>query len=245
MENLIAFNLGGFNSAGVRVREIFDVADENRISRNQIYSNEGHAIDLGNDGTTFNDTGDEDEGENQLQNFPEITSATSNGEILTIEGTLNSTSGEAFSVEFFVSPNCETPENGEGQIFRGEMTANTDSSGNASFSHVVPGVPVGNFVTATATRNISADPPLGETSEFSECFQIEQPSNDFHCVLDGTFLFPPTIGTDVTVVGTVLDQNDAPVPGQPVNFFVEIFTGDNDLYRLCYRRRWQGGNTSV
>ena len=49
---------------------------KNSIRRNVIYDNTGMGIDLGGDGVTGNDTGDADSGQNRLQNFPEIYSAT-------------------------------------------------------------------------------------------------------------------------------------------------------------------------
>ena len=59
------------------------------ILGNSIFSNASLGIDLGINGVTPNDAGDADTGENNLQNFPVLTSANSNTAGTTIVGTLN------------------------------------------------------------------------------------------------------------------------------------------------------------
>ncbi len=67
--NVIAFNGG----AGVSLDA--SAGHCNVIDPNSIYGNAGLGIDLGGDGITPNDPGDADTGPNNLQNFPEISSA--------------------------------------------------------------------------------------------------------------------------------------------------------------------------
>ncbi len=48
------------------------------------------------------------------QNFPELTSATSDDTQTTIEGTLNSTPNTTFRLEFFSNPSCDPSGFGQG-----------------------------------------------------------------------------------------------------------------------------------
>jgi hypothetical protein len=74
--NTVAFNAG----AGITV---VAGATDNDINENVTFSNGGLGIDLGDDGRTANDAGDGDDGNNRLQNYPEIRNAqfTSTGDI--------------------------------------------------------------------------------------------------------------------------------------------------------------------
>ena len=145
---------------------------EHRITRNSIYDNSRLGINLYNSfdppsGLTANDTGDADEGirgneGNRLQNYPVLTSATSGG-FTNVAGTLNGTPNTTFTIEFFANPLIDPSHHGEGQTYLGSTSVTTDASGNASFTEaLLLAVPVGSFITATATD------PAGNTSEFSE-----------------------------------------------------------------------------
>jgi len=156
--NTIAFNVG----AGLSLNS----GSGNAILGNSIFSNNSFGIDLGDDaGVTPNDTCDVDPGANGLQNFPVLTSASSSGGNTTIMGTLNSTQGTTFRIEFFSSPNCDPSGNGQGQTFIGFTTVATPALVcDVPISVTVPvAVPAGNVITATATD------PTGNTSEFSAC----------------------------------------------------------------------------
>ena len=161
--NIIAFNTG----RGVNVVS----GTGHRISGNNIFSNGSLGIDLGNDGLTANDAGDPDTGPNNRQNFPTLAQA-STGTSTSVAGTLNSAANTTYTLEFFSNTACETSGFGEGAVFRGFTTATTNATGNASFSAVLANsVPVGQFVTATATD------PNGNTSEFGQCVTVaSQPS---------------------------------------------------------------------
>jgi len=137
----------------------------NSILGNSISANAALGIDLNNDGVTANDAGDGDSGPNNLQNFPVLSSAVSDGTSTTITGTLNSTAGAVFRVEFFANDTCDESNHGEGQRFLNFAEVATDGSGDVTFTEPVEALaaPPGAFITATATD------PDGNTSEFSAC----------------------------------------------------------------------------
>ena len=139
----------------------------NRFLYNQIFDNGYLGIGLSNgqfEQVTFNDAGDGDSGTNGLQNFPEIASAATSG---AVSGTLNSKSGQTFTVQLFANPACNASGYGDGRYYIGQTTVTTNGSGNASFT-VATGLalPAGWNVTSTATD------VGGNTSEFSACTTI-------------------------------------------------------------------------
>ncbi len=152
-QNTIAFN----GADGVLIRyESESTAMSARILSNSIFSNGELGIDLKNDGPTPNDPGDGDQGPNNLQNFPDITSAVTSSGSTTIAGTLNSKPNRTFTIQFF-----SNPAGNEGKKFLGEQSVSTDSEGNVTFTFVPDeAIRAGQKITATATG------PKG-TSEFS------------------------------------------------------------------------------
>jgi CSLREA domain-containing protein len=150
--NVIAFNDG----AGVAV--IGQSATGNRVLSNSIYSTPGLGIDLGSDGPTANDPGDADNGPNNLQNKPRVTSAKTGGGKTTVSARLSSTPTKTFTVQFFSNPSGTD----EGKTFIGQKSVTTDKSGEATFAFS-PAQKVGSGRTVTAT----ATNPTGSTSEFS------------------------------------------------------------------------------
>lgn|GEM_PF-1233517 len=150
--NVIAFN----GLSGLVITELGNPASiNNRVLSNAIYGG-GIGIDLGNDGPTPNDAGDNDEGANHRQNSPIITSTAVTGSNLSIQGTLNSTANTQFTIQFFGDGmNFLQP-----QTFLGSTSTTTDNNGNATFSATVPRPSNNVTVNATATD------PLGNTSEF-------------------------------------------------------------------------------
>lgn len=155
--NTIAFN--GRNGV------LIETGTGNSILSNSIFSNSGLGIDLAPAGVTPNDAGDADSGANSLQNFPLLSAAASlGGGGISIQGTLNSTPGATFTLQFFASDSCNASGNGEGQVFLGSATATTDPGGNAAFNVTLPAAAfAGQRITATATN------AQGSTSEFSAC----------------------------------------------------------------------------
>ncbi len=168
-ENVIAFNGGQVPSTGVVAAGTNAVG--NRILANSIFENFGLGIDLvgGNespDGVTENDSQDPDVGPNNLQNYPVLSHAVG-GSLTTVSGTLDSLPDTGFRLEFFANDVLDTSGFGEGKEFLGSILVTTDSQGLADFVFDSPtNVPVGRFITATATRLVEGETPI-ETSEFS------------------------------------------------------------------------------
>jgi subtilisin-like proprotein convertase family protein len=155
----------------------------NAILSNSISSNDLLGISLGDNKLTVNDLGDGDTGINNLQNFPELTSAISGSENTIITGKINSTPNTTFRVEFFSNKVLDDSGYGsggygeggfggggygEGEKFLGFQNVTTDSSGNATVEIKLPvAVPIGQFITATATD------PKNNTSEFSQSLEVK------------------------------------------------------------------------
>ncbi|MGA2061415.1 MAG: MBG domain-containing protein, partial [Thermoguttaceae bacterium] len=138
---------------------------------NSIYASGGLGIDLNGDGVTPNDLGDGDSGANNLQNFPVLTSATTGGSYLTVEGSLNSIAGTTFRIEVFANSVADSSGYGEGQVYLGSFNVTTDGSGNVNFTQSLSaGVAVGKHISATATNLTTND-----TSEFARCITAAAP----------------------------------------------------------------------
>ena len=156
--NTIAFNVG----TGVLIRS----GSGNGVLSNSIFSNGSLGIDISDDlGVTPNDVCDTDIGPNSLQNFPTLTSASSNGASTTVTGVLDSTAGGIFRVEFFSSSTCDPSAFGQGQTFIGSTVVSTPAC-TGSFNVVLAPVVPGQVITATATSSFN------ETSEFSQCVTV-------------------------------------------------------------------------
>ena len=126
--------------------------------------NDGLGIDLDIDGVTANDAGDADALANNRQNFPVIQSAVRSGttNLVTLAGRLQSTLGQAFTIQCFVA---DQDASGHGEALRiigRDDTVTTDGSGEAGFSCTPVAVAVGERGTVTATNDAT-----GDTSEFS------------------------------------------------------------------------------
>jgi hypothetical protein len=164
--NTISLNGG----AGVAVLS----GSGSKILLNQINSNGGLGIDLGEAGPQANDADESDTGANDLQNYPVLLQATPSNGTINIIGRLNSAQNTTYDLEFFANPACDISNFGEGQTYLGNLSVSTDGSGNvvdnngnitflASFQAAVA---EGEFVVATAT----AIDPTGSTSEFCNAF---------------------------------------------------------------------------
>ena len=108
--NIIAnSNQGGLGFDGIGIVS----GTGNAILGNSIYGTNaaggGLGIDHGNNGVTANDAGDADTGANNLQNFPVLTSAATNGSSeVNISGTFNSAASSYYRIEFFASPTANS-----------------------------------------------------------------------------------------------------------------------------------------
>src|SRR6185503_2432848 len=93
--------------AGVETTAVVVGSQDNgvTITGNSIHDSGALGIDLfagnfaGVGGVTPNDAGDVDIGGNGLQNFPVLQSAATSGSAVTVQGTLDSSSTEQFTVE--------------------------------------------------------------------------------------------------------------------------------------------------
>ena len=117
----------------------------------------------------MNDIGDSDDGFNNLQNFPVISTVQGGFPSVTLTGSLNSTPNTVFRLEFFGNAGANSSGFGEGGFFLGSTDVTTDASGDASYNVTldVPGTPASIAFTATATD------PAGNTSEFSAAFRTK------------------------------------------------------------------------
>ncbi len=159
-QNTIAFN----NDAGVLVES----GTGDAILSNSIFSNGRLGIDLvapgdPSTGVTPNAPGVRS-GPNDLQNYPVLTSVTSNGSITHIQGTFNSLPDTTFLIQFFTNAEEDPSGYGQGQTGFGSTQVTTDANGNATINLVSALVfPQGVVLSATAT-NLTT----GDTSEFAQ-----------------------------------------------------------------------------
>ena len=131
----------------------------NSISGNAAAGPVGLGIDLGGDGVTTNDPGDDDPGANNLQNYPVITSAVAGNSTTTIQGTLDTVVPGTYRVEYFFSPACDPSGFGEGKTYLGFLDVDIPSANEELLIDHPAVLAAGNVVTMTAT---AAD---GSTSE--------------------------------------------------------------------------------
>lgn len=195
--NIIANN-GNALSTGARAGIYLDstAGAGNALRANSIFNNTGLGIDLQATGATANDLNDPDTGANNQQNKPVINTANTAG---FISGTLNSTAGTTFAIDFFRNSAPDTLLTSEGRIYIGTVnctsvsTATCAISGNNYTFFFTSSVPlnVGQFVTATATATGTALAPqaVGDSSEFSDAAAV--------------VLAPPSAAS-VTVAGRVM-----------------------------------------
>ncbi|MDQ3814373.1 MAG: Ig-like domain-containing protein, partial [Armatimonadota bacterium] len=162
-DNLIENNGGD----GVRVVN----GTRNTLRRNRIFANAHLGINLvggvGEDpnGVTPNDASDADTGPNELQNFPIVTSATSQNGTTRIQGTFQSAPG-SYTLEFFRNNSADPSGVNEGAFFLASESVTVPASGTLSFDVTrSTNLPSGSVVTATATD------ANGNTSEFSNAVQ--------------------------------------------------------------------------
>jgi CSLREA domain-containing protein len=189
--NLIA------NNGGDGVYLTATAGSNNSIRGNQIIGNNGLGIDLGVNGVTLNDTNDGDAGTNGLQNFPVLEPIESlTGTV--INGTLNSTPGENFTLDFYSTVACDASGYGEAATYLGRVSGGTADSGNGSFSFSLPGqFLAGQYIVGTAT------PLNGSTSEFSACAPV-QTNNLWTSALEFPLNATQTAGQSTGIVNQLL-----------------------------------------
>lgn len=213
--NFIGTDAAGTGALGNGVRGIYIQGGNNNSIGGDLYANAGFSNTIANNGEfgvvvsgasgdsilgnsiTANASGGISLGSgtgNHNQAAPVINTVAYNGNQLTVSGTLNSTANTTFRVEFFANP---ASSSNQGKTFLAATSVATNGGGAGTFNGVViPFVPAGQFVTATATNTTTND-----TSAFSNA-KIVPPAP------------PPTItsvtpnggptsgGTSVTIIGT-------------------------------------------
>ncbi|MFZ4289021.1 cadherin domain-containing protein [Variovorax sp. HJSM1_2] len=179
----------------------------NSLLGNSIYGNTGLGIDLNVDGVTANDTGDADSGPNNLQNFPVLTVARTNGAgNFEITGTINSTANSYIRIEIFANTANDSTGYGEGQTYLGFVNVLTDGSGNATFSTTLTAtVAAGAFISATATKSVAGYGSFSDTSEFAKSL-VAISSTQAVLVVDTA---ADTLDGDTTSISTLLASKGA------------------------------------
>ncbi|MEO8435610.1 MAG: Calx-beta domain-containing protein, partial [Pyrinomonadaceae bacterium] len=130
------------------------------------------------------------------QNFPLLSSVTSDSSSTTIQGTLNSTPNTTFRIDFYSNTACDPSGNGEGAQFMGNANVTTAANGNAVINATLPvALAAGRVVTATATD------PSGNTSEFSAC-DSSQTAGSLHFSSANYYALEDVGNLTITVVRT-------------------------------------------
>ncbi len=163
-ENIITNNeKSGINLLGLN-------SDENNLRYNFIYDNAALGIDLRDVGepigtVTANDSGDNDDGPNELQNGIALISAESSGRL---QGTLLG-KNTPYHIDIYEIESCDGSGYGEGGTNLIATYTQTPSGGVLNFDEVFSPAPtLGNYLTALITDN------AGNTSEFSNCAPVVQ-----------------------------------------------------------------------
>jgi CSLREA domain-containing protein len=163
--NIIAHN----GAKGVVLQP--DAGTGNVIRGNAIFGNNQLAIDLGNDGSTPNDPGDEDTGPNEYQNYPTLSARrTGSGAAVTAE--LDSRPGGTYAIEVFSNDACEPSQTGNATVLVSTAALTTDASGHGSVSVTVGDVGAEAVLAATATDADGNTSELGTCAELSD-FEVE------------------------------------------------------------------------
>jgi uncharacterized repeat protein (TIGR01451 family)/CSLREA domain-containing protein len=146
-------NIIANNNYGV----VVELGTGNSILSNSIFANTSSPIILGSVLVPIpNDPCDTDTGANNLQNWPALSSAILSGGQVTLTGNLNSAANTTFTVEVFSNPAGSSAQ-ARTRILTTTLT--TNASCNAPLNVILPAMPAGTIITATATdpnRNTSA-----------------------------------------------------------------------------------------
>jgi FG-GAP-like repeat len=171
-----------------------DLPINDQITANRIFGNTGQAIDLGDDGVTY-DSSAPRQGPNNLQNFPIIFSP-ADGELQGWMG--GSTPDTTFRIDLFASAGYGPGGSGEAEDYLGSLDVTTDGQGQATFDDPFTppaGLPI---VTATATD------PRGNTSEVSALRRatLQAPSLSVHAVANQSLVFATNSSDGIAIQDT-------------------------------------------
>ncbi len=215
-------------------------SNSNSLLGNAVYSNGQLAIDLEADGVTANDALDGDAGANDLQNFPVLTSAVTEGDgKITVLGSLNSSANDYFRIEFFASATQDVSGHGEAQRYLGHVNVATDGSGNADFEAILGAtVAAGEYITATATNSDAAYVAFTDTSELAQNVTVTDINiAPTFAVGDGSVITAITpqfdAAYDIIIQPDgkylVLSEVDTAAVGTDVNIALSRFNSDGSL----------------
>lgn len=230
-----AGNIIAFNSVAVAMSDPIPptvYTARNSVLSNSIYGNDS-AISLQGRTTTgrTNDSMDSDEGANHVQNFPVVTSSQISGSSISVQGTLNSTPNQQFTIQLFADSNDFLHPM---QTFLGTTSATTDNNGNANFSATVP------FPDPNVTINATATDPAGNTSEFflipSKFRNLStrariQPGEE---ALIGGFITqgnPTFLEIIARAIGPSLSVGGIPVAGRMEDPVLEVYYSNGTLFK--------------
>jgi uncharacterized repeat protein (TIGR01451 family) len=170
--NVIADN----GNAGI---EISASNQQGTFLSNSIFGNANGGISFANAYPTpnhLNEQGIPSPAPNDFQNYPVLSSATTNGTTTEVLGSLNAAANTQYLVQFFASPQADPTGYGQGQVYLGSEMSTTgtggDDANNVAFQLTLPtSLTPGWFVSATATD------PIGNTSEFSQDVPVQAIGN--------------------------------------------------------------------
>jgi titin len=140
----------------------------NTLRGNSIFGNGRIGINLSG-GTengflvTANHSGGAVPGPNDLQNYPVLTRAAVFTNDMVVAGTINAAASHDILIDIYSNSTEDPSGHGQGKTYYGTVLAETDASGNASFSLPSANRTSGQYFTTTAT-----DATTGDTSEFSQ-----------------------------------------------------------------------------
>ncbi len=204
--NVIAFNGGA--GIGLPTNPSFSQIGA-EVLGNSIHDNAGLGIDLGDDGVTPNTPGGPHAGvhasPNELQNTPVLGAVATYGGQTYIQGSLNSTSGGIFTLQFYSNPTADPSGYGQGRTYLGQTTVTADASGNVDiFARLPLVVAAGQVVTATATDG------SGDPSEFAANVAVAASSRPIYARPDAYFV---DAGTSLVVAAPGVRSTDVPDSG--------------------------------
>jgi hypothetical protein len=144
-----------------------------RFTRNSLFGNGALGIELINaspsEGATPGSLAPANV--NSGQNPPTIQGAASGAGGTAVQFSFAGAPGTSQTLEVFANTACHASGWGEGRIYLGETVVTTDASGHYTGIATLPPVPMGTWLTMTASSE--AQPGQYETSEFSQCVQVQ------------------------------------------------------------------------
>jgi trimeric autotransporter adhesin len=153
-------SIQGFDGAGIVV---MPGSTGIQIREMTIEGNTGLPIDLGNDGATLNDANDMDSGANHLQNFPLLTSISTDGvNNIWLSGSFDGAASRTLIIDVYEHGDAGLASDRSRYV--GSFVTTTDANGAASFNQVLSA----NFVVGTRFSAIATDITNSADSNSSE-----------------------------------------------------------------------------